>query len=80
MKSPPGHLRGGFSVFGRRPKGKTRCKPLKRRNPIAATFSTSRAGLAAVVAAQTDERKCFELIDSETKAALKVLAGDAGGG
>ncbi|MEE9545743.1 MAG: hypothetical protein V3V55_09170 [Rhodospirillales bacterium] len=53
---------------------------MKRRNPIAATFSTSRAGLAAVVAAQTDERKCFELIDSETKAALKVLAGDAGGG
>ncbi len=34
--------------------------------------------LAAVVAAETDERKCFELIDSEIKAALKVLAGDAG--
>ena len=36
--------------------------------------------LAAVVAAETDERKCFELIDSEIKAALKVLAGDTDGG
>ncbi len=36
--------------------------------------------LAAVVAAETDERKCFELIDSEIKAALKVLAGDTGDG
>ena len=37
-RNPPGHRRGGFSTFGRRPMGKTKRKPLKRRNPIAATL------------------------------------------
>jgi hypothetical protein len=34
--------------------------------------------LAALVAAESDERRCHDLIDAEIKAALKVLAGDIG--
>ena len=36
--------------------------------------------LAAVTAAESDERKCFELIDAEIKAALEVLTKDIGDG
>ena len=36
--------------------------------------------LAAVMAAETDERKCFELIDAEIKTALEVLTKDIGDG
>ena len=36
--------------------------------------------LAAVTAAESDERKCFELIDAEIKAALEILTQDIGDG